>query len=137
MSDSNDGSSKNKAPTTKINVVNIGHKSSGKSSMAGHMAFKYDKVDKSMLERWESERSGSSSKLSWVVDTLPEERKKDMSINFNYTTFQTTNYSVTLFDVPGGKDYIENMIAGVFGLFSGRFIKEDIKIKLLNSKQIF
>lgn len=49
------------------------------------------------------------------LDTLPEEKKRNMTIDIGFTDLKLTNDTAGLIDVPGHEKFIKNMSAGVCG----------------------
>jgi selenocysteine-specific elongation factor len=69
---------------------------------------------------------GKSTFLKYLTqkesDRLLEEKKRGMTIDLNFVWLELQNKTIGIIDVPGHKDYLKNMIAGVFGVDAFIFI---------------
>jgi len=55
-------------------------------------------------------------------DRLKEEREREMTIDLGFAWFDLDGDSVGVIDVPGHRDFIENMLAGVGGIDAALFV---------------
>ena len=99
---------------TRISLVIIGHKGSGKSTTTGHLIFKCGGIDKKTIDKYEKESNDigrPSLKYAWVLDNLKAEREKGMTIDISLWRFES-KYDFTCIDTPGSREFIKNMITG-------------------------
>eukprot|EP00798_Chlamydomonas_sp_ICE-L_P011256 gene11256-18878_t len=100
-----------KAP---LNISVGGHLSCGKSTLIGQLLLRVGSITKKQIEANEKDAAlvnKRSYKYAWVVDTLPAERQKGMTIEIHTAQFQTSKFSVAVTNCPGHKKYQKNAIA--------------------------
>lgn len=98
-----------------IGVVLIGHVDHGKSTLAGRLLFDSDQIDPYIIERYERKAVAMGKKtfeFAWVMDTLPEERERGLTIKTQIRDLYTKKYFLTIIDAPGHENFIKNMILG-------------------------
>ncbi len=99
----------------KVNLVVIGHKDHGKSTLIGRLLYDSGAIPEQKLQeiREEIVRSGRGEfKYAFLLDTLEEERKGGLTIDIVQTPFKTKKRLFTIIDCPGHKEFIKNMITG-------------------------
>ena len=99
-----------------ISLAAIGHLDSGKSTTLGHLLHLCGNVERRTIEKFEKEANEmgkGSFKYAWVLDKPKGERERGITINCKANwRLITRNYSCTIIDTPGHRDYIKNMIRG-------------------------
>jgi len=99
----------------KINLVVIGHKDHGKSTLIGRLLYDSNVIPEQKLQeiRDELEKSGKKGfEFAFLLDSLEEERKGGLTIDIMQTPFKTKKSSYTIIDCPGHREFIKNMLTG-------------------------
>jgi len=100
---------------SKINLVIIGHKDHGKSTLIGRLLYDSNAVPEQKLQEVEAElkKAGDEGfKFAFLLDTLEEERRGGLTIDVMQTPFQTKKYLYTIIDCPGHREFIKKMFTG-------------------------
>ena len=99
----------------KINLVVIGHKDHGKSTLIGRLLYDSNVIPEQKIQEIEEEskRLGKKGfKFHFLLDSLEEEREGGLTIDIMQTPFKTKKYLYTIIDCPGHKEFVKNMITG-------------------------
>lgn len=101
--------------TIPIRFVLLGNVDSGKSTLAGRILIDTKAVDESEINKVqrESEKNGKSSFwLAYLLDIDDTERERGITLGYtNYAfAYQEKNYEI--YDVPGHKDLVQEMVSG-------------------------
>ncbi len=97
-----------------INLVVVGHKDHGKSTLIGRLLFDSKAIMEQKLQEIKTElkRSGREFEFAFLLDSLEEERKGGLTIDIMHTPFKSKKYQYTIIDCPGHKEFIEKMLTG-------------------------
>ncbi len=98
-----------------INLVIIGHKDHGKSTLIGRLLYDSKAILQQKIQeiKEETQRAGRGRfKFSYLLDSLEEERKGGLTVDIMHTPFKTKKHLYTIIDCPGHKEFIKNMITG-------------------------
>jgi len=96
-------------------LVFIGHVDAGKSTISGNLMFAMGVVDKRTIEKYKEEaklKNRESWWLAYVMDENEEEKAKGKTVEVGRANFDTPKKRWTIFDAPGHKNYVPNMIMG-------------------------
>ena len=92
-----------KAPDRIRNVALVGHRGSGKTSLAEAILFEAGVVN----------RLGSVDDGSTVCDFEPDEQAREMSIGAAVTSFEHDGRKVNLIDTPGEPSFVADTLASL------------------------
>jgi elongation factor 1-alpha len=100
---------------SRINLVIIGHKDHGKSTLIGRLLFDSNAIPEQKLQEVEAElkKAGDEGfRFAFLLDTLEEERRGGLTIDIMQTPFQTKKHMYTIIDCPGHREFIKKMFTG-------------------------
>jgi len=106
----------------KVNLVVVGHKDHGKSTLIGRLIYDTGAVPREKIEeiKRELEETGQDRfEFAYLLDSLEEERKGGLTIDIMQTPFRTEKHQYTIIDCPGHREFINWSIAGRRRHFSG------------------
>ena len=95
--------------------VFIGHVDAGKSTICGNLVYQMGIVDTRTIEKYKKEakdKGRDSWWLAYVMDNTDEEKAKGKTVEIGRAMFDTESKQYTIFDAPGHKNYVPNMIMG-------------------------
>jgi len=98
-----------------ISMVFIGHVDAGKSTICGNLMYMMDVVDARIIEKYKQEakdKGRDSWWLAYCMDVSDEEKSKGKTVEMGRAQFDTKTKKYTIFDAPGHKNYVPNMIMG-------------------------
>jgi len=98
-----------------ISIVFIGHVDAGKSTICGNLMYLMGVVDARTIEKYKAEakeKGRDSWWLAYVMDISDEEKAKGKTVEVGRAQFDTKTKKYTIFDAPGHKNYVPNMILG-------------------------
>ena len=96
-------------------MVFIGHVDAGKSTICGNLMYLMGVVDARTIEKYKQEakeKGRDSWWLAYVMDVSDEEKAKGKTVEVGRAQFDTKTKKYTIFDAPGHKNYVPNMIMG-------------------------
>jgi peptide chain release factor subunit 3 len=98
-----------------VSMVFIGHVDAGKSTISGSLMYKMGIVDQRTIQKYKEEakeKGRDSWWLAYVMDINEEEKAKGKTVEVGRACFDLKTKRLTLFDAPGHKNYVPNMIQG-------------------------
>lgn len=103
------------ANLSKIDLVVIGHKDHGKSTLIGRLLYDSNAIPQQKLQEVEAEleKAGDEGfRFAFILDTLEEERRGGLTIDIMQTPFKTKRHLYTIIDCPGHREFIKKMLTG-------------------------
>ena len=95
--------------------VFIGHVDAGKSTICGNLIYSMGIVDQRTIDKFKKEakdKGRDSWWLAYVMDSSDEEKAKGKTVEMGRAVIDTESKQYTIFDAPGHKNYVPNMIMG-------------------------
>lgn len=98
----------------RINLVVIGHKDHGKSTLIGRLLYDSKAINQQQIDDIRSELtpSGKPFEFAFLLDSLEEERQGGLTIDIMQTPFTSKKYRYTIIDCPGHREFIKKMLTG-------------------------
>ena len=98
----------------RVNLVVVGHKDHGKSTLIGRLLYDSKAIHEKKLEdiRTELEQTGKEFEFAFLLDSLEEERRGGLTIDIMQTPFKSKRYLYTIIDCPGHREFIKKMLTG-------------------------
>lgn len=98
----------------RVNLVVVGHKDHGKSTLIGRLLCDSKAILSKKIEEIKDElaRSGRKFELAHILDSLEEERKGGLTIDIVQTPFRSKKYLYTIIDCPGHREFVKKMLTG-------------------------
>lgn len=96
-------------------LVFIGHVDVGKSTICGSIMYMSGMVDERTIEKFKQEakeKNRDSWWLAYVMDINDDEKAKGKTVEVGRATLETPTKRYTIFDAPGHKNYVPDMIMG-------------------------
>lgn len=96
-------------------MVFIGHVDAGKSTISGNLMYLMGAVDERTIAKYKQEakeKNRESWWLAYVMDENEEEKAKGKTVEVGRANIETPKKRWTIFDAPGHKNYVPNMIMG-------------------------
>ena len=97
-----------------LKFVIVGHVDHGKSTLIGRLLYDTDSISKTKLNEIKQvcESLGKPLELGYIIDSLEEERIKNITIDTSQIFFRTNKREYTIIDAPGHVEFLKNMITG-------------------------
>jgi elongation factor 1-alpha len=98
----------------RINLVVVGHKDHGKSTLIGRLLYDSNAIPTQKLDeiRTELQQSGKQFEFAFLLDSLEEERRGGLTIDIMQTPFKSKKYLYTIIDCPGHREFVKKMLTG-------------------------
>ncbi|BCS91018.1 MAG: elongation factor 1-alpha [Candidatus Micrarchaeota archaeon] len=97
-----------------IRAIVLGDKDNGKSTLIGNMLILTKSISRDRLKeayRYSS-KIAKRQEHAFILDSFEEEREEGFTLRSTEYKIHCNNEDITLIDVPGHKELIENMISG-------------------------
>lgn len=96
-------------------MIFIGHVDAGKSTIAGSILIASNKIPEADVKKLKEEAK-SKNRESWYMayinDCLDEERERGKTVEMGRIDFELARKKFTIFDCPGHRNYVQNMMTG-------------------------
>ncbi|MBU89915.1 adenylyl-sulfate kinase [Candidatus Woesearchaeota archaeon] len=97
-----------------MNIVIVGHVDHGKSTLIGRLLYDTNSIPEGIFEEVKkvSEELGKETEFAYLLDSLEEERKLNITIDTTQIFFKSPKKDYVIIDAPGHKEFLKNMITG-------------------------
>ncbi|MCD6530415.1 GTP-binding protein [Candidatus Bathyarchaeota archaeon] len=101
--------------TDRINLVVVGHKDHGKSTLIGRLLYDSKAISEEKIEEIKAELKQTGKEeleFAFLLDSLEEERRGGLTIDIMQTPFKSKKRLYTIIDCPGHREFIKKMLTG-------------------------
>lgn len=98
-----------------MKFVLLGNVDSGKSTLAGRLLIDTNTIDANEVNkvRKEAEKNGKGSFwIAYILDTDDNERERGITLGYTSFPFNYNDKEYVIYDVPGHKDLVHEMVSG-------------------------
>ena len=98
----------------RVRVAIVGHVDHGKSTMVGRLLHETNSLPEGRFASVERvcEQQGKDFEYAFLLDALEEERDQGVTIDTAQVWLRTPGRETILFDAPGHKEFVKNMVVG-------------------------
>lgn len=113
----NEALSSNRQKESLLKLVIIGHVDHGKSTIIGRLLVDTNSIPNSKINEVAKlcEAKGKPFEYSFLLDALHDERAQGITIDASRVFFRSKDRRYIIFDAPGHKEFIKNMVTGAAG----------------------
>ncbi len=98
----------------RINLVVVGHKDHGKSTLIGRLLYDAHAISSQRLEAIQTEldATGQPFSFAFLLDSLEEERRCGLTLDIMQMPFTSPRYHYAIIDCPGHREFLQKMLTG-------------------------
>lgn len=96
-----------------MNIVVVGARGAGKSTLIGHMMYKTGAIQKSRIAKLEAAAAAQGKgmdRFAWLCNRHANEREWDTTVSARAHYFESERYRWTAIDAPGCTDFLKNKL---------------------------
>ena len=96
-------------------MIFIGHVDAGKSTVAGSILISSNKISEADVKKLKEEAKSKNREtwyMAYINDCLDEERERGKTVEMGRIDFELKKKKFTIFDCPGHRNYVQNMMTG-------------------------